>query len=70
MATMPLKQVDKVEILTILDNTIDILIAGNERVKRFPLPPDVLTRESLVAEHGFSALVTVSGDHTSESILF
>ena len=51
MATMPLKQVDKVEILTILDNTIDILMAGNERVKRFPLPPYVLTRESLVAEH-------------------
>ena len=60
MATMPLKQVDKVEILTILDNTIDLLMAGTEQVKRLPLPPDAVTREHLVAEHGFAALVTVT----------
>lgn len=70
MATMPLKEVEKVEILTILDNTIDILMAGTEQVKRLPLPPDVLTRESLVAEHGFAALVTVTRGNTSESLLF
>jgi hypothetical protein len=36
MALMPLKQVDKVEILTILDNTIDILMADTPQAKRFP----------------------------------
>jgi 7,8-dihydropterin-6-yl-methyl-4-(beta-D-ribofuranosyl)aminobenzene 5'-phosphate synthase len=67
---MPLKQVDKVEILTILDNTIDLLMTGTEQVKRLPLPPDALTRKSLVAEHGFAALVTVTSGNTSESLLF
>ena len=70
MAVMPLKEVDKVEILTILDNNIDILMAGTEQAKRLPLPPDFYTRESLVAEHGFAALVTVTGENTSESLLF
>ena len=70
MATMPLREVDKVEILTVLDNTIDLLMAGSPQVKRLPLPPDALTRESLVAEHGFAALVTVTSGNTSDSLLF
>ena len=53
MATMPIKEVDRVEVLTILDNTVDLLLAGNDKVKRLPVPPDAFERESLVAEHGF-----------------
>ena len=67
---MPLKQVDNVEILTILDNNIDILMASTEHAKRLPLPQDLFARESLVAEHGFSALVKVNCGNTSESLLF
>jgi 7,8-dihydropterin-6-yl-methyl-4-(beta-D-ribofuranosyl)aminobenzene 5'-phosphate synthase len=67
---MPLKEVDKVEILTILDNTIDMLLPDSSKVKRLPRSPDALTRESLIAEHGFAALVTVSSGNTSESLLF
>src|SRR5262245_45699994 len=70
MARMPLKEADKVEILTLLDNTIDILMAGTPQAKRFPLRSDALTRESLVAEHGFAALVSVSRSNGSESLLF
>ncbi len=70
MATMPLKQVDSVEVLTVLDNNIDILMASTEHAKRFPLPTDLFARESLVAEHGFSALVKVNCGNTSESLLF
>lgn len=70
MVTKLLKEVDSVEILTIVDNTIDLLMAGSQQVKRLPLPPDALTRESLVAEHGFAALVTVTHGNTSESLLF
>ncbi len=70
MARVPLKQVDKVEILTILDNTIDMLMASTPQAKRLPLPPDALSRESLVAEHGFAALVTVTSGNTSDSLLF
>ncbi len=70
MATMPLKTADSVEILTLLDNSIDLLLASTERVQRLPLPPDALTREGLVAEHGFAALVTVRAGGNSESLLF
>jgi hypothetical protein len=51
MARMPLREVDKVEILTLLD-TIDILVADT------PQPSDSLSvlmpslAKSLVAEHG------------------
>ena len=70
MATIPLKEVDKVEFLTILDNTIDLLMASTEQAKRFSLMPDVFTREVLLAEHGFAALVTVTRGNTSDSLLF
>ncbi|HEV8718488.1 MAG TPA: MBL fold metallo-hydrolase [Candidatus Binatia bacterium] len=70
MPTMPLKEVDKVEILTILDNTIDMLLPDGDKVKRLPRSADAMTRESLIAEHGFAALVTVSSGNTSESLLF
>jgi hypothetical protein len=66
MATMPLKEIDKIEILTILDNTIDLLLAGSDKVKRLPLPTDAFDKESLVAEHGFTALVTVTSGNTSD----
>ncbi len=69
MAAMPLKEADKVEVLTILDNTVDMLMPSTEQSKRFPLPPDPLTCEMLVAEHGFAALVTVSRGNTAHSVL-
>jgi hypothetical protein len=70
MAGMPLREADKVEILTLVHNAIDILMADTPQAKRFPLRCDALTRESLVAEHGFAALVSVSSSNTSESLLF
>ncbi|MBI3795588.1 MAG: MBL fold metallo-hydrolase [Deltaproteobacteria bacterium] len=70
MPTMPLKEVDKVEILSILDNTIDLLLPNSNNVKRLPRSSDAMTREPLIAEHGFAALVTVTRANTSESLLF
>ena len=70
MATMPLKEVDTVEILTVLDNTIDMLLPDTEKAKRLPRVADAMTRESLIAEHGFSALVKVTSGNTSDSLLF
>ena len=69
-ATMPVKAVDKVEILTLLDNSIDILLPDTDKAKRVPRKPDSLSKEPLQAEHGFSALVTVTADNSSETILF
>ncbi len=69
MTVIPLKEADKVEVLTILDNTVDMLMASTEQAKRFPLPADPLTCEMLVAEHGFALLVTVSRGNTTHSFL-
>jgi hypothetical protein len=52
MATTPLREIDKVEILTVLDNKIDMLMASTLQVRRLPLPPDALTRESLARQRG------------------
>jgi len=65
-----LKQVESVEITTILDNTVDVLLAPTETAKRYTLPGNFFEREALVAEHGFAALVTVSRENTSEQFLF
>jgi 7,8-dihydropterin-6-yl-methyl-4-(beta-D-ribofuranosyl)aminobenzene 5'-phosphate synthase len=70
MATMPLHVADRIEILTILDNSIDLLLPSTPGVQRLPMPPDAFSREGLVAEHGFAALVTVHAGNTSESLLF
>ena len=70
MGTIPLKAADKVEILIVVDNTIDMLLASTPMARRCPLPCDALAREVLVAEHGFAVLVTVSWEHSSESLLF
>ena len=70
MAALQLKQVDRVEILTILDNNIDLLLPTTENVRRIPFAPDLLTRDNPIAEHGFAALVTVHSGDTSASLLF
>lgn len=70
MAIMPLKEVENVEILTILDNTVDMLLPDANKAKRPPRRRDAMTRDSLIAEHGFSALVKVSNGNTSETLLF
>ncbi|MBM4255435.1 MAG: MBL fold metallo-hydrolase [Deltaproteobacteria bacterium] len=70
MSTMPLKEVDNVEILTVLDNTVDMLLPDSDKAKRPPRHADAMTRENLIAEHGFSALVKVTNGNTSELLLF
>ena len=54
-----LAPVDAVEVTLVVDNFVDILAAGAEGVRRFPLAYDFFDGEQLMAEHGFSALVTV-----------
>lgn len=70
MLAMPLEPVDTVEILTVVDNTVDMLLTSTPVAKRFPLRADALAREVLIAEHGFAALVTVTRDGSSDSLLF
>jgi 7,8-dihydropterin-6-yl-methyl-4-(beta-D-ribofuranosyl)aminobenzene 5'-phosphate synthase len=65
-----LKPVDAVEVTLAMDNFIDYLIAGAEGVRRFPLAYDAAERDQLVAEHGFSALVTVEVDGARSTVLY
>ena len=65
-----LQPVDAVEVTLVVDNYVDILMAGAEGVRRFPLAYDFSDGEQLVAEHGFSALVTVFSGGSRSSILY
>jgi len=66
-----LEEVDRVEILTLQDNYIDIVTKDNSDVIQRALPLKGLeVKNSIFAEHGFSALVTVTRDEQSRSMLF
>jgi 7,8-dihydropterin-6-yl-methyl-4-(beta-D-ribofuranosyl)aminobenzene 5'-phosphate synthase len=53
-----LEPVDRVEVTIVVDNFVDLLMAGSDEVRRYAVS-DFGDREQLVAEHGFSALVNV-----------
>ncbi len=67
-----LKPVDRLEITTLVDNSIDVFLPSTKEIRRTQLPSKLPwgDRKSLIAEHGYSALVSVhTGDH-SASLLF
>jgi 7,8-dihydropterin-6-yl-methyl-4-(beta-D-ribofuranosyl)aminobenzene 5'-phosphate synthase len=64
-----LKTVDRAEVTIVMDNFVDVLMAGSEDVHRY-LAYDLSDREQLVAEHGFSALVSVESDGRRSSALY
>ena len=69
--THVIEEIDKVEILTLQDNFIDIVTKDNSDVIQRALPlKGVEVSNSILAEHGFSALVTITRDGQSRSLLF
>jgi 7,8-dihydropterin-6-yl-methyl-4-(beta-D-ribofuranosyl)aminobenzene 5'-phosphate synthase len=69
-ATVSLPEVDRVEILTVLDLSLDLLMAGSETVRRVSLAGTVgQGRTTLRAEHGFSCMVTVVKGDRKEAFL-
>jgi 7,8-dihydropterin-6-yl-methyl-4-(beta-D-ribofuranosyl)aminobenzene 5'-phosphate synthase len=50
-----LQPVDAVEVTLVVDNFVDVLLAGAEGVRRFPLAYDAFDGDQLVAEHGPTA---------------
>lgn len=56
---MKLEPVDAVEVTIILDTFVDIMMARGDGVQRYKLTYDVWERDNLLAEHGFSALITI-----------
>jgi len=66
-----LKEADRVEILTLQDNYIDALaMDGTQTVQRAVPVKDGEVRNSILAEHGFSALVTVTAGGRRRTALF
>ncbi len=68
---MKIREVDKVEILTLQDNYIDITALDNSAVVQRATPlKDMQIKNSILAEHGFSAFVTVHAEGKASSLLF
>ncbi len=66
-----ISEVDKVEILTLQDNYVDLVSRDDtEMMIRARPVKDMEVKNSILAEHGFSALVTVTRGDISRSILF
>ena len=66
-----LKEVDRVEILTLIDNYVDDLLKDTDIVTRAAhRKGEEIPRDTLVAEHGLSLLVTVHQGARTHTILF
>jgi 7,8-dihydropterin-6-yl-methyl-4-(beta-D-ribofuranosyl)aminobenzene 5'-phosphate synthase len=68
-APIRLDPVDRVEVTVVVDNFVDLLMAGSDGVQRF-ITDDFGGRDQLIAEHGFSALITVTRDGRRNSVLY
>ena len=64
-----LEPVDRAEVTIVVDNFVDLLMGGSDDVRRYH-PGDLGDREQLVAEHGFSALITVERRGRRSSFLY
>jgi 7,8-dihydropterin-6-yl-methyl-4-(beta-D-ribofuranosyl)aminobenzene 5'-phosphate synthase len=70
-ATLPIKAVDRVEILTLQDNTIDLVQQDNSAVIQRAMPLVGLeVKNSIQAEHGFSSMITVTDGGRVRCMLF
>ena len=67
---LELTPVDELDVTILVDNAIDALLSGGPGVVRPPLAWDTFEREALVAEHGYSLLVSVANGERSGSILY
>lgn len=66
-----LKEVDRVEILTLQDNYIDLVSQDNNEVIQRAMPLKGLeVKNSILAEHGFSSIITVVQGEKPQTMLF
>ena len=68
--TVVLAPVDAVDVTLVMDLSLDILMSGQDGVQRFKLAYDWSDHDSLLAEHGFSALITVTVNGTRQAVLY
>ena len=66
-----INEIDKVEILTLQDNYIDLTAMDNNKIIQRALPiKDGQIRKSILSEHGFSALVRTTAGNQTHTFLF
>ncbi len=71
MKTFHINEVDRVEILTLADNYIDAVVGDDSAViKRANTMRDFGVRDSILAEHGFSAFVTATNKGKTTAMVF
>ncbi|MCD6570318.1 MAG: MBL fold metallo-hydrolase [Deltaproteobacteria bacterium] len=71
MDRIGIKEVDRVEILTLQDNYIDLLDQSSSAIISRAAPlKDMYIKNSIIAEHGFSALVRISLGSETRALLF
>jgi len=69
--TISINPVDRVEILTLMENYVDVLLTNSEVVTRPPLSKGgTIPADTLLAEHGLSLLVTVYAGDDAHTVLF
>ncbi len=68
---IPINEVEKVDILTLQDNYVDLTAGDNSDVIQRAVPlKDMEIRNSILAEHGFSAVVTLTIGGENRRLLF
>jgi len=65
-----LQPVDSLDVTIVVDNAIDILLPSDERTKRPLLTWDWSEKRQLIAEHGYSVLLTFHRNGEDRSILY
>jgi 7,8-dihydropterin-6-yl-methyl-4-(beta-D-ribofuranosyl)aminobenzene 5'-phosphate synthase len=65
-----LQQIDSLDVTILVDNSIDIFLPGDETTRRPPISWDWSEKRQLVAEHGYSVLLTVHRNDESRSVLY
>ena len=69
--SITIKEVDRVEILTLQDNYIDLAAGGNTDIIQRAIPlKGIEFNNSILAEHGFAALITVAANSSTHTMLF
>jgi len=62
--------VDTADVTILVDNSLDILMPSTEIAQRAPLAYEWSEREQLLAEHGYSLVLTVQRDGHTASVLY
>lgn len=71
MAQFELNQIDKLEIWTLEDNYVDLLSGDNSTTVARAMPvKDMQLTNSILSEHGFSAIVTTTTKEKPRTMLF